>query len=212
MWPYCWQLKHWLIVFGLCGSSIFILQWSSDESWKISLECIVGSRLTKNNGRGFLLILCNSLVTCLTLKNRTSSSSFIRVRSVVGWRLRITTRSGLSSFSWLVWYSAFLVLRNCIKGLYALGSAVCIFKEFIIDLHMKLSTPISSIKVMHSAGKSSTLLINIRGGLMIIFSAVIWWELSGIFSAVVVVSNGSSWSSISNLLRVAKIFFYCFFE
>jgi len=63
-----------------------------------------------------------------------------------------------------VWYSAFSSLRKLIRALYESGFEVCIFSLSADDLHKKLSTPINSIKVVHSSGKSATPFRKIGGG------------------------------------------------
>lgn len=177
---------------------------------------MAGSRSTKNRDSGFLLILYNILVNWRTSNKRSSSSDLIN--SVDGLRFRMTTRYGLSSLSWCVWYSVFGSLRKWISVLYEAGWAVIIFRRSVEDLQNKLYTKISSKNSLQRSVKLITLLTIIRGGrvklipTLMVSSGFNSGEISGIaFESEEV--TGSSCESTLKLLVVKNNFsLYCIFS
>lgn len=100
VWRYSWHFKRWLTTLGLCGFSILILVCSKGDDSNIPLDLGVGSR--NYWGRGFILALCKTLVTCLTSKRRTFNSSLIDSVGVEGYKLWITVLIGLYSLRNLI--------------------------------------------------------------------------------------------------------------
>jgi len=176
VWAYYWQFIHCGIVLRLWGSSTLIFVNNNEVNWKIFNDFSVFSESTKNKGNGCLVVLWRTLVTCLTLNDR-SVNSFITVSVTVdGWIPNHHTDRFVLCWLMSMKLSIVVLRQRTSSDLYVSGEAVCIFNWSVEGLQTNWSLPMRLLNSSQRLLNSSTPLIKIGGGGLLVSSEAVEFE------------------------------------